>query len=71
MKQTLANLLRETTAEQDVQCVVLLYHWGSTGPLRPAAAGSSPPPPRSDGRCYKALLDETQKSKVSVTETWK
>lgn len=41
-----------------------LYRWGSTGPLRPAAAGSSPPPPHSDGRCCKALLEETQGSKV-------
>lgn len=40
------------------QFVVSKYRWGSTDPLHPAAAGSSPPLPRSDERCYKALLKE-------------
>lgn len=38
--------------------MVSKYRWGSTDPLHPAAAGSSPPLPRSDERCCKALLKE-------------
>lgn len=45
--------------KRGIRSVVLLYRWGSTGPLHPGAAGSSPPPPHSDGRCCKALLYET------------
>lgn len=57
------NLLCEISGKQR------LYHWDSTGPLRLAAAGSSPPPPRSDVRCCKALLGDRQKVKKSVLKT--
>lgn len=48
-----------------------LYRWGSTGPLRLAAAGSSPPPPRSDVRCCKALLGDRQKTELSFKNMWR
>lgn len=40
--------------------ILLQYRWDSTGLLHPAAAGSFPPPPRSDEHCYKALLEGAQ-----------
>lgn len=50
------------------EACVKKYHWGSTGPLLPAAAGSSPPPPHSDGRCCKAWLSGAQNKSINQSK---